>query len=141
MRKYLGAVTPLISLAFFAATANAGSFSIEPLSNEQQCECDCFMGLWLAGQRNSSTHPAPLIFVETGGHAEIHINGHPIGLDRKETNLPFVSADGKTSVVTNLNFRPIADSEVGAKSVTGTLTISYGGRTRTIAIQGHNECE
>lgn len=148
MRKPIMLLTAFVLLA---DAAQAASFRVDDLSPEQSCECDCFTGLYRAGDtRNSGDDGLPPLVFTITDDAQLRIDGQAKTLastNRKNTTgwFIYVDATGKTTVDPQLRTTKAEVTEFdGEKSnylhLAGTLKITHNGQTQTLAVKGFDVC-
>lgn len=141
----------IAAFTLLADATQAATFRVDDLSPEQSCECDCFTGLYRAGDRRISgdDHLPPLIFT-VASDAQVRINGQPKSLKssgRKNAMGWFIytDSDRKTVIDPQIRTTRIEVTEFdGDKSkymhLAGVLKITHNGQTQDIAVKGFDVC-
>lgn len=135
--------TLILTIAFAASTAQAGTFRLYDLSPEQGCECDCFTGLSRAEARPEKDGMLPLLVAFYGDGADIRIDGTPIRLTatQKKTSAGWlIYKNEQTQTVLAPYLQDKGADKDGDDVYAGDIKVTHKGSTINIKVTGFHTC-
>ncbi|ESQ90587.1 hypothetical protein ABAC460_08855 [Asticcacaulis sp. AC460] len=127
-----------------ASSVQAAPFRLYDVSDEQHCECDCYISLHRANARPDSRGYKPAIVVILS-HAEIRIDGQPIRLTETDEETSsgwpvYINEQAGVRLEPHLR-RDGRVPDLGYLKFIGDIRVTYRGSSMNIPVDGLNWCD
>ncbi|WAC47343.1 hypothetical protein OVA03_11580 [Asticcacaulis sp. SL142] len=130
-------------LSFFAVSeAQSASLKLEPITTEDSCECDCFVGLSRASDKADKEGFKPTL-VEFTSKATLRLNGKAVILNRTETKTAtgwYVYEDARTKTRLEPIVLTTGKNKYGQELYSGKIRVSQNAQSVIVDVTGVDYC-
>ncbi|MDC7676817.1 hypothetical protein [Asticcacaulis machinosus] len=137
--KRMGLVLALIGVAFETQSA---SLNLSPITTEDSCECDCFVGLSRASDKAGKEGFKPVL-VEFTSKATLRLNGKVIKLHRTETKTAagwYIYEDIRIKTRLEPMMRTTGKNKYGQELYSGKIRVTQNALSVIVDVTGMDYC-